>query len=258
MFRKILLVGLFSLLSGVALAQTAPMQDVVYLKNGSVIRGVIIEQVPNESLKIETRDGNVFVYRMEEITKMTKEQAPNYYGVRPRYEAKARGYMGIVEAGYGIGVGGGSTIGMRYTDRFELDVINGYQFSPYGFIGVGVGFNISTNGENVMSIPLFLHGRVNLIDRNFSPFIALSLGYNISTSPKEKIDYNTYAKWSGGVMVEPTLGMTIRVSNKAAVTFGVGFSILQFKGIPEGYYAHDYRITSLNTKAIRLKVGATF
>lgn len=259
MLQKVLLVCLFALLPGMVFAQQAPMQDVVYLKDGSVIRGVIIEQVPNESLKIETRDGNVFVYRMDEITKMTKEQAPNYYyGVRPRYEAKPSGYMGMVEAGYGIGVGGGSTIGMRYTDRFELDVINGYQFSPYGFIGIGVGFNISTNGENVISIPLFLHGRVNLMDRNFSPFIALSLGYNISTSPKEKIDYNTYAKWSGGVMVEPTLGMTIRVSNKAAVTFGVGFSILQFKGIPEGYYADDYMITSLNTKAIRLKVGATF
>ena len=27
-------------------------QDVVYLKNGSVIRGLIIEQVPNKSIKV--------------------------------------------------------------------------------------------------------------------------------------------------------------------------------------------------------------
>ena len=31
--------------------------DVVYLKDGSVIRGVIVEQIPNLSLKIQTRDG---------------------------------------------------------------------------------------------------------------------------------------------------------------------------------------------------------
>ncbi len=49
-------------------------QDVVYLKNGSIIRGMIIEQIPGISLKLETRDGNVFVYKMEEIEKMTKEK----------------------------------------------------------------------------------------------------------------------------------------------------------------------------------------
>ena len=49
------------------------MEDVVHLKSGGVIRGTIIEQIPGESLKIKTRDGNVFVYAMDEIAKMSKE-----------------------------------------------------------------------------------------------------------------------------------------------------------------------------------------
>lgn len=49
--------------------------DVVYLKNGSVIKGTIIEQVPNVQIKIQTKDGNIFVYKIEEIEKMTKEQS---------------------------------------------------------------------------------------------------------------------------------------------------------------------------------------
>ena len=48
-------------------------QDVVYLKNGSIIRGMIIEQIPNKSIKIQTKDGNVFVFEMDEIEKITKE-----------------------------------------------------------------------------------------------------------------------------------------------------------------------------------------
>ena len=48
-------------------------QDVVYLKNGSVIHGTIIEQVPNVSLKIQTRDGSIFFYKMDEIEKIAKE-----------------------------------------------------------------------------------------------------------------------------------------------------------------------------------------
>lgn len=47
--------------------------DVVYLKNGSVIRGMVIEQTPNLSLKIQTKDGSIFVYKMEEVEKITKE-----------------------------------------------------------------------------------------------------------------------------------------------------------------------------------------
>jgi len=50
------------------------LQDVVYLKNGGVIRGLIIEQVPNQSIKIQTADRNVFVFKMDEILKITKEE----------------------------------------------------------------------------------------------------------------------------------------------------------------------------------------
>jgi hypothetical protein len=51
------------------------MQDVVYLKNGSTIRGTIIEQIPNKSIKIQTVDGSVFVYQMDDIARITKERA---------------------------------------------------------------------------------------------------------------------------------------------------------------------------------------
>lgn len=53
--------------------QTQQYVDVVYLKNGSIIKGMIIEQIPNVSLKIQTKDESVFVYKMDEVEKMTKE-----------------------------------------------------------------------------------------------------------------------------------------------------------------------------------------
>jgi hypothetical protein len=59
-------------------------QDVVYLKNGSVIKGIIIEQTPNVSLKIQTKDGSIFVYQMTEVEKMTKEQVSNQKN-NPKY-----------------------------------------------------------------------------------------------------------------------------------------------------------------------------
>src|SRR5258708_4866582 len=51
--------------------------DVVYLNNGSLVRGVIIEQIPNQSIKIRTADGSEFVYAIDELARMTKEVAPS-------------------------------------------------------------------------------------------------------------------------------------------------------------------------------------
>ena len=65
--------ALILLLAG-SLIYAQQYEDVVYLKNGSIIHGTIIEQVPNVSIKIKTNDGNVFVYTTEEIQKMTKEE----------------------------------------------------------------------------------------------------------------------------------------------------------------------------------------
>jgi hypothetical protein len=62
---------LFATMSAFAQAN---YQDVVYLNNGSIVRGVIVEQIPNKTLKIETADGSVFVFNVSEIEKMTKEK----------------------------------------------------------------------------------------------------------------------------------------------------------------------------------------
>ncbi len=47
-------------------AQSQP-QEAIYLKNGSIIRGKIIERDSGKSLKIEMSDGSVFVFKADEI-----------------------------------------------------------------------------------------------------------------------------------------------------------------------------------------------
>ncbi|HFD32850.1 MAG TPA: hypothetical protein ENJ28_09125 [Gammaproteobacteria bacterium] len=52
----------------------AEMEDVIYLNNGSIIRGTIVENIPKEGIyKIQTANGNVFVYEQDDIDKITKE-----------------------------------------------------------------------------------------------------------------------------------------------------------------------------------------
>ncbi len=48
-------------------------RDVVFLKNGSIIKGQIVEIIPDSLVKIETADGSMFVFKMSEVEKITKE-----------------------------------------------------------------------------------------------------------------------------------------------------------------------------------------
>lgn len=68
------------LVFGVATLATAQMQDVVYLNNGSIIKGKIIEKTPAGAVKIETMCGSVFAYSGEQIQSMTTEKMTSIYG----------------------------------------------------------------------------------------------------------------------------------------------------------------------------------
>jgi hypothetical protein len=56
-------------------------RDVVYLKDGSIIRGTIIEKIPLVSVKIQTIDGSVSMYSWSEIQ---RTQANPALGKPPR------------------------------------------------------------------------------------------------------------------------------------------------------------------------------
>jgi TM2 domain-containing membrane protein YozV len=64
---------------------------------------VIVEQVPGESLKIQTADGSVFVYGIDEVEKMTKEIAEKAEpeSARPTGSKKSPG----AAVGWSLGVG---------------------------------------------------------------------------------------------------------------------------------------------------------
>ncbi len=72
------------------LVMSSELEDVVYLKNGGLVRGIIIEQIPNQTIKIKTKDGNIFVYSYDEIERFTKEEslAPAVPTAKPSGYAK--------------------------------------------------------------------------------------------------------------------------------------------------------------------------
>ena len=252
-------------------------EDVVYLKNGSIIHGTIIEQVPNEMLKIQTKDKNIFVYRIDEILKITKEEVPGAPSRSARMksamtqERKKSGYTNITELTFAKSFENTTTVynygqNSYYEDsHFDeinnnpsvgIQSINGYQFSPYLSAGLGLGVNVYTG---VVLMPVFIGVRANFMDKRVTPFLALDAGF--AYSRKELIGGSLASDDKGGLMVCPAAGVKFFVIPKMALNLSLGFRYQEIEVYGDSYYQYSYVGTQYTKHSLRLfnlKFGISF
>lgn len=231
---------IFALIALVFCAFTAMsqnLQEIVYLKNGSVIKGLIIEQVPNTSIKIKTNDGNIFVFNVEEIEKITKEVVPynqdrgetKMYGsteTNTDYEKhgweKAPRYRGFIGEGYGFGV-------EEYDKGMEIYTSHGVQINPFLYAGVGIAANYYSGlydwSDSGWSVPVFVNVRSEFhksFRRNFSPYVDFKIGYSVAG------DFD-------GVYVHPEIGIHFYFGHSiTGVSIGLGYTYQEAKR--DSYY----------------------
>jgi hypothetical protein len=214
--KKILTVLMLLMLSTMIHAQSN-LQDVIYLKDGSIVRGTIIEQIPAISVNIETVDHSVMVIKMDKIEKIVKEPPSTLNAVPKGNSGLKRGYLGMINIGYGIRVGQDS----KGTDFAKFDFVNGYQFNPYLYTGFGTGLRYYfDNGQNSLVIPMFVDIRGHFSDYFIAPYIAIGLGYSLEATPQ----------FQGlGFMINPSIGATFKTGKYVALNFGIGYVLQMYQ-----------------------------
>ena len=114
---KTLFIALILLVGSFMASYSQKYTDVVYLKNGSIIKGTIIEQVPDKQIKIQTRDGSIFVYKMDEIEKLSKElDHPDFNDYGGKYS-------------FGVAIAGGGILGIPV--RYYLNPKTAFEMGAY-------------------------------------------------------------------------------------------------------------------------------
>jgi hypothetical protein len=108
-----------------ALGQSKPeFRDVVYLKNGSIIKGQIVEQTLDSIIKIQTADGSLFVYSQTEVEKIESEVSPAvpYYKYKNPVASWALSFFLVPGIGqfYNGDVRGGSAFASFYAVSLTL------------------------------------------------------------------------------------------------------------------------------------------
>ena len=246
-------------------------QEVVYLKDGSIIRGLIIEQRPNDYLKVRTSNGNVYTLRMNEVDRITKETVgtnsqnqrqqsantqrststqsssayrQNTYANHSSFPSK--GYKGFIDLGFSFGINDDNWDYRNH--KFEFSTSHGYLFNPHLFVGLGIGINYYVDNldndyypyddDSRVEIPLFAHARAHLFDRKVTPFADAKLGYIVTDDD--------------GIYFSPSVGCRFARNSRSAFWVSLGFSVIRYDDSRSRYRRNNDR------EAINFRVGWDF
>jgi hypothetical protein len=232
-------------------------RDVVYLKNGSIIKGTIVLQDPGKQIKLKTKDNNLWVFRYDEIDSITR---PSSVVIPFR-----NGYFNLTELGV---LAGNSSNATRAP--FTMTNINSWYF-PKGYsAGLGVGVELS----NETYLPVVADFRYYLQDRRPLPFISLQAGYSFALGgsytqtiyavddirlspmiwPGPVPSYtNDPISARGGILINPSIGIQTPINERFALTFSAGYRWMRHSyGRTE-----DYRI-DIDYRRLTIKIGLLF
>lgn len=207
-----------------SLAQTKT-EDVVYLKNGSIIRGTILERKSGEYVKIESGCRNIWVFRSDEISKITKEEIP----VPDMGETtRTHGFLNSTDMGVLAGKGEETR-----DAPFSLHTVNGYLFKNRIFCGAGLGIEFL----DVTYVPLFTDFRYHFFNNIISPFLYLQMGYNLPLE-NEKFDY-AQVKEKGGLLINPGAGIRFSINARTSILISVSYRYQELKSVVKYFWPEE-------------------
>ncbi len=198
------------------IAVTQQLYDVVHLKNGIIIKGIIIEQIPGKSIKIKSDERLLIEILYTDIEKLTKESItavpekidksfyPINTGTLKNYFFKLHGGF---FSGDAIGYSFGAEAGIRIGKHFSLS-LQYHQFGPESRLTEGASqekykrFKLSNYG---------VRGYYNLsTHKPVNTYFALGNGY--SSSPftgSAGIGYYASYYLNPGIGIDVPIGKNI-------------------------------------------------
>jgi hypothetical protein len=232
---KLLLLLASTVIMHTARGQRGSMEDVLYLKNESVLRGAIISK-NDSSIRLQDSNGNIWAFNVTDIAKITREK--RFGG----YQNSSRGYAHYTELG--PLVAGKTTIDGVTTAAFSFQTVNGYRFAPYFFAGAGAGVDLYATQT---LLPVFGSLRGDLTKSGgIIPFYFVDAGYGINIT--QNAANNTDFK--GGILYAAGIGVKIPFNTTAGFLISVGYR----------HQATSYNVNNLRTTVDynRLAIRAGF
>jgi opacity protein-like surface antigen len=227
--------------------RTVDYLDVVETSDGSVWKGVVIEQVPGQTYKLVTSDGSVHVIKAADVVKLTKQKNPWRVAATPSASAEptpaSRGENGL-EAHASPGAGSlpapFAVSGMRASANvailfgtgdlknaptsFGPDIRVGYEqlYGNFGLEGGGLlrwtDWRMGVETDDMMwTLETQAYGRAALHVSRAAPYVGVALGTDTNYVYASQVDMS---KTTVGFGMNLQFGLPIAVTPGIALELG--------------------------------------
>jgi hypothetical protein len=222
------------------------VKDALYLKNGSIIYGRLLEVADNK-YKIQTSDGSLMIYPESDVDKLIKE-TPVYGGRRTE--------------GLGMSLEAGLLLGAQNSDYdapFSFSFLGTYTIKTKNILGIGSGVEFL----GVPFVPLFMEYKYIVKDRKASPFFFARGGGLIHLADNNS-DYNPYGSerhdYKGGFSATIGTGVSwAKEDIEPYLSFAYRYCRTSYKlnTYYNGNYDYDYKYEN-NYNRLEVKFGFRF
>jgi len=217
----LLWISIFICVSDTQVKAQVSTDDIVFLKNGSVIHGTILEIIPSQTIKIQTADHNIFVFKMDEVEKISK----NYPEL---FEKKKNNSVSFFSVGYFTGIGNASLDGFTSENEYHalsLRIATGSKINNEFSYGFGIGYERYSGDVNYLPsteyIPVFLNFRFLFSSKGDAlPGLSFDFGYNIGLTT---VEYAYDVKFKGGIFLNPSFYLNLKLNPKTSLLFSIGY-----------------------------------
>ena len=155
-------------------------------------------------------------------------------------QASLKGYRSMVEFAF--------MMDSDLMPSYNLHYIGGYQINNYLYVGAGAGVCLheSVFGDNAIAewsqepqtgflplkfvnVPVFAYFRANFINRRCTPYFAVAAGYRFSTKHYFNMPWDNQSEYysTSGLLINPQLGVNLRMTKRADVYLAAGFNMQQ-------------------------------
>jgi hypothetical protein len=187
---------------------------------------------------------------------------PAYQSNLPTYQyryssgqrAHGKCYAGIIEVGYGLGLG-------KYgTDNFRFNFINGFHIGPTFTAGLGIGvrryyfehekFTELSPVSGKIQIPVFLDLRKTFSTNTVTPYLALGVGNSIRFDANSNSEENV----KEGLLFNGSLGIWFNISARFAIFCGAAYESQKMEYVLLSDDSHFKK----NGNSVSLNIGIAF
>ena len=263
MIKFILIILFISEFTFLVYGQKNEVASKVFLNDGSIYIGRILDVVTDKSIRLQLNDGIVISISYSNIKKIIQSDDAGKQRVEHRaYEFREKGFYNVNYASItsGSGIEGMSTIGFGLSSSF------GYMFNKYFGLGLGIGIDkfdvMNLKNSNsyyynyiespfTNTYPLFIEARGYFYGKMNAYYYSFNAGYGFVNTNEEFSILDAH----GGMMYYPAIG--IRFGGKKhfnfCIDFGVKFQKADF--VVQNFFESGTDHYFINYKRFILRLG---